>query len=129
MAIQQNGPEITMYASATLASYQFHIMTLDTSGYVKLADDADDPVEAMLGVLQNKPDAAGEEAVIRVDGIAKVMCGEDSLTPGIWVTCDSSGHAVTAVAFDNALGICVVGGDDGDIIEVLLAQCPLGYPA
>lgn len=127
MGTQQDGPEITLKASATLDGYQFHIVTLDTAGKVKLADDPDDPVEAMLGVLQNEPDAADEPAVVRVDGIAKVMGGA-TINEGVWVTCDGSGHLAAAVANDNVLGITIEAAASGSVTKVLLKQ-GAGYVA
>lgn len=121
MAYNQDGPEITLPASGDLSSYQFHVMTLDTDGKVKLADDADDPSEAMLGVLQNKPDAEDEPAVVRVDSVAKAMGGA-SLDEGTWVTCDGSGHLAAAVANDNVLGMLLTAAVSGQLAEVLLKQ-------
>lgn len=99
-----DGPEITMKASATLAAYQFHGMTLDTNGRVKLADDADDPVEAPVGILQNAPTAIDQEAVIRISGVAKVVFAA-IVAPGIAVTIDSSGHFIAATSNDWVWGI------------------------
>ena len=117
----QDGPNVSIPASADLSSYQFHIVTLNTSGLLKLADDADDPVEALIGILQDKPDAANKEASVRVSGVAKVMGGA-AIAPGIWVTCDSSGHAAAAVANDNVIGITLTTLASGSIGLILLAQ-------
>lgn len=117
--IQQNDPEITLPASTDLSDYQFHIVTLNTSGKVKLADDADDPVEALIGILQNKPEADGQGAVVRVAGTAKAMGGA-TVAPGIWVTCDGSGHLVAAVANDNVIGITLETTTSGKVTEILL---------
>jgi hypothetical protein len=122
-----DGPEITLKASADLSSNQFHIVTLDTDGKVKLADDPDDATEALIGVLQNKPDAEDEEAVVRIDGIAKVMGGA-SVNEGVWLTCDGNGHAVAAVASDNVIGIAVDAVVSGSVGRVLLKQ-GAGYVA
>jgi len=119
MGTNQDGPEINLEASTDLSSYQFHVMTLDTSAKVKLADDADDPVEALIGILENKPNAAGQAAVIRVSGVAKVMGGA-TIAPGIAVTCDSSGHIVAAVANDWVIGITLETATSGEITEILL---------
>lgn len=127
MANNHDGPEITLKASASLSSYQFHIVTLDTNGRVKLADDPDDPVEALIGVLQNKPTAIDQGAVVRVDGVAKVMGGA-TIEEGIWVTCDSSGHLAAATANDNVLGITLEAAASGKVSEVLLKQ-GAGYVA
>ena len=127
MANNVDGPEITFKASGTLAGKQFYIMTLDTNGRVKLADDPDDPVEAMLGVLQNEPTAIDEPAVVRVDGIAKVIGGA-TIEEGIWVTCDSAGKLAAAVANDNVLGITIEAAALNKISQVLLRQ-GAGYVA
>lgn len=104
MANNIDGPEITLKASGSLVGYQFHIVTLDTAGRVKLAIDADVLVEPMLGILQNKPTAIDQPAVVRIAGIAKVIF-TGILAPGVAVTCDASGHAVAAVALDHQLGL------------------------
>ena len=121
MANNIDGPEITMKASATLANYQFHIVTVDVNGRVKLADDADDPAEALIGILQNKPTAIDQEAVVRIDGVAKVM-GGDTVEEGIWVTCDGSGHAIAAEALDNVIGITIDALAADKISRILLKQ-------
>ena len=127
MANKIDGPEITLKASGTLAGKQFYIVTLDTNGRVKLADDPDDPVEAMLGVLQNEPTAIDQAAVVRVAGVAKVIGGA-TIEEGIWVTCDGSGQLAAAVANDNVLGITIEAAANGKISQVLLKQ-GAGYVA
>ena len=111
MANNIDGPEITLKASAALgvlgavgaSSCQFHIMTLDTAGRVKIAADADTVAEPMIGVLQNLPEAIDQEAVIRCEGVAKVIF-TGVIAPGVPVTTDSSGHAVAATTGDWVLG-------------------------
>jgi len=117
----QDGPEITLPASGNLSSYQFHVMTLDTDGKVKLADDADDPSEALIGILQNKPNAEDEEALVLIYGIAKAMGGA-SLDEGTWVTCGSDGHLVAAVADDNTIGIAIDAVVSGSIGRILISR-------
>lgn len=121
MANNMDGPEITLKASTDLSDYQFHIVTLDTDGKVKLADDPDDPAEALIGILQNKPDAEDEPAVVRTDGVAKVMGGA-SIDEGVWVTCDGDGHLAAAVANDNVIGITLEAAVSGEVHEILLKQ-------
>lgn len=127
-SIKQDPPEITFPASGDISGKQFYIMVLDTSGEVKLADDQDDPVESLIGVLQTKPNAQYEEAVIRVAGVAKVLAG-DAVTAGEWVTTNGIGKAVTAVSLDHVIGIALTTGVNGSLMEVLLVLSALGYPA
>ena len=119
MANNIDGPEITLKASATLVGYQFHIMTVDTAGRVKLADDADDPVEPMLGVLQNEPALIDREAVVRIGGVSKIVF-TGIIAPGVAITCDASGHAVAAVANDWVLGVTLETTVAGGIHPVLI---------
>lgn len=117
----QDGPEITLPANAAFSAEMFHIVVLNTDGEVVIGNDADVILEPMLGVLQNKPKAQGDGAVIRIGGIAKVM-GGTSLPEGTWVTTDGSGHAVAAVQYDNYLGFCIDSMSNGRVSRVMLAQ-------
>ncbi|MEE9158100.1 MAG: hypothetical protein V3U60_06915 [Gammaproteobacteria bacterium] len=121
MANNIDGPEITLKASGDLSAAQFLIVTLDTNGRVKLADDADDPVEALIGILQNKPDALDKGAVVRIGGVAKVEGGA-TINEGVWVTCDSAGKLAAAVANDNVIGITLDAAVSGSLGRILLAQ-------
>lgn len=127
MANNLDGPEVTLKASGTLAGKQFYIATLDTNGRVKVADDPDDPVEALIGVIQDEPTAIDRPVNVRVNGIAKVIGGA-TIEEGIWVTCDSAGKLAAAVANDNVLGITIEAAADGKISQVLLKQ-GAGYVA
>jgi len=109
MGNNTDGPEITLKASAALGvlgalgTCQFHIVTLDTAGRVIIATAGHTTAQPMLGVLQNSPEAVDQEAVVRVEGVAKVIF-TGVLAPGVPVTADASGHAVTATSGDWLLG-------------------------
>ena len=122
-----DGPEITLKASAALGvlglagTCQFHIMTLDTAGRVKIAADADLDVEPMLGVLQNEPEAIDQPAVVRIAGVAKVVF-TGIIAPGVAVTTDGSGHAVACANYDWQLGITLETTTAGGLHPVLLTS-------
>jgi len=127
-AINQDGPVLTFYANDDLSSYQWHIVEMLSTGYVDLGTDPDDADNNLVfGVLENKPNAAGEEALVRVSGVAKVMSGT-TITPGKRVTCDGNGHAAIAEAFDNVIGIALTTGASGALMEVLMTPCAEGFP-
>ena len=127
MAINKDGPEITLPSSGDLSSYQFHIVTLNTSGNVKLAADPTSAVEGLLGILQNKPKVAGEGAVIRIGGVAKAMGGE-GVAPGIWVTAKSDGHIIAASADESVVGFTLATAVSGEVHEIVVCPGP-GYVA
>src|SRR3990167_9481471 len=68
MATGQYGEQIkyTGPAKRDLSSYQYHEMTLDTDGNIDYCDTS--AATAPLGVLQNKPYAANQEAEVAVIG-------------------------------------------------------------
>jgi len=75
-----------LVASADLSAAQFKFVSLDASGDVQLATDGD----VVIGVLQNKPDAAGEPCEIVVAGLTKVKIGGTGFDAGDAVMCASA---------------------------------------
>ncbi|RPJ37167.1 MAG: DUF2190 family protein [Planctomycetaceae bacterium] len=108
-----------LVASASLAAKQFHLVKLSTtSGQVKVAAAATD---AIIGVLQNNP-AAGEEAEVAYQGIAKCIAG-GAVTKGLPVTSNSTGRAANTTTGNNRLvGMALeTTTTDGDIFPCLLS--------
>jgi hypothetical protein len=112
--------DITFKAAATLADYQYHAMVLSAANTVTLAGAN----AIAIGILQNKPDAAGEAAIVRVCGVSKMVAGE-RMDLGTMITSKSDGHGERADAnaehcYGIALESCTT---DGDIVAVLLNHC------
>jgi hypothetical protein len=76
-----------------LSSYQHRIMKL-SSGQIDFATAATD---VLLGVIQDKPAAAGRAGCVRIYGISKVEAG-DAVLENALVTSDNVGRGVTAAA-------------------------------
>jgi len=121
MANNIDGPEITLKAYGDLSAYQFHIMKVGTDGKANLATDPDDHTACMIGILQNKPDAADEPAVVRIEGVAKVVGGA-TIAAGTKVTCDGDGHLAAAVSGDNVIGIALETAGSTKITQILLCH-------
>lgn len=78
--------------------------------------------KGLVGVSGSRGVANGETVEVAVTGIAEVVLG-GTVEEGAFVTADANGDAVaTTTASDGIVGICVKGGVDNDIGEVLLAQ-------
>lgn len=121
-------------ASADLSASQFRAVTVNSSSQVALAGTQGTVV---VGILQNKPTAAGQAAQVMALGVSKVVAGA-TVAAGALVECDSTGRAITAVkstvntgdagsASDPviggaAFGLAITGGAVGELISVLL--CP-----
>jgi len=92
---------------------------------VRIANDGDAEqakanTNGLIGVSGSRAVATDGTVEVAISGIAEVQLGGD-VKEGALITADSSGDAVTATGNNRIVGICVVGGADGDIGSVLLA--------
>ena len=110
--------EITRKAEKDLSTKQYYFVELgEAAGQIDVCDNAGDLV---LGVLQNKPNAANKLCAIRVMGTTKVICG-DTVTEMARVGTSADGKCVVkSTAADLVAGIALEAGAAGDIIEILL---------
>lgn len=101
-------------ASADLSAKQYFIVVIDSNGQCAVCGDGANA----SGVLQNKPGAAGRACHISGPGsVTKVEAG-GTIAMGANVASDANGNAVTAASGDYILGICVDGGDSGELVSV-----------
>lgn len=110
---------VGLEASADLSASQYCFVELDTNGKVTISNAA---AEAVIGVLQNKPTAAGRAAeVCGMVGVSKVVAGAALATAGIYVTTDSSGRAVTATSGQLRHGVTrTTAGNAGELVSIQL---------
>ena len=95
MAAENGILDYSFNASASLKSYQYHYVKPGiTDGNILLVSSGNDA--HVLGVLQNDA-TTGEEAVVRLEGITKLVMGED-VRPGDILTSKSNAHAERADA-------------------------------
>jgi len=120
MAVEQALTNVSLRASGDLSAYQFRFVKLNASGQVVLAGDG----EWAIGVLQNKPTAAGQGATVAISGISKAVAG-GTLTPGNAVASDAQGRAIRAGTGDYILGVALESATAaGQVVSVLLAPRP-----
>ena len=106
MAWQQEGTaiKVTMAAGADLSADQYKFVEVSAANTVTLCNaTTDNP----LGVLQNKPDAAGKAAEVLVAGISKVVTAGAMVSNGsIQIGTDASGlaEAKTVVGTGRVVG-------------------------
>jgi len=111
---------VTFPAATDLSSYQYCFVNLETDGQVGMAS----ATEAIIGVLQDDPDAENEAASVCVYGISKLVvdgnagaiaCGDklaaDSAGKGVKTTTDLDDYGAIALEASTAAG---------DIISVLV---------
>lgn len=106
---------VGLEAGSDLSSNQGYFVAL-SSGQVATAGDG----ARAIGVLRNKPAAAGRAAEVQDMGIARVVTGA-AVAVDAQVASDTNGKAVTAASGDHVMGIALSASDgDTEVISVLL---------
>jgi hypothetical protein len=115
MANEERLLTISKQASADLSASQYCFMKI-SSGQLALpaAHGAD-----AIGVLQDKPNAAGIAGELAIGGVSKVIAG-GTFSAGAAITCDASGHAIAAATGYTILGKAMSDGASGLMSSVLL---------
>jgi hypothetical protein len=109
---------VTLEASGDLSDYQYYLVKSGTGERrVSVNTSAGG---AVVGVLQNKPDAVGAAATVAISGVVPVIAG-DAIDAMAQVTSDSSGRVVAYSETDVIVGRALQAATAaGDIISVLL---------
>lgn len=104
-------------AYADKSAYLHHFMQMTTTDFTFTLCGAG---IAPLGILQNKPAAAGRAGQIRRVGISKLILG-GTVVAGSYIKSDANGHGVVAdTNNDNYGAMCLEGGDAADTVTVLM---------
>lgn len=111
--------KISFLAAADLSAAQYHIMRI-ANGVDRVNIASEDVHNSMIGVLQNKPAAAGRGAAIGHSGEGKVVAGAAISSAGIFFTTNGSGRAIAATSGDMIAGrVLETATADGDVIRAL----------
>lgn len=113
--------DITLQAGADLSAKQFYFVKLNAAKQVIVCAAATD---VPIGILQNKPAASGEDAIVRFFGHSKVSANAsltagnligtssdgqaDAKTPGTDTTEYTVGQMLTSPGAANGIGECLV---------------------
>lgn len=107
---------ISREAGSDLSAGQYHFVSVSADGQVDLTGDG----VIALGVLQNKPSAAGRAATICTAGTTKVVVGTGGATRGGPAASDASGEAVDAASGDIIMGEFLETGAAGAVVALAL---------
>lgn len=109
------GSQITipgLSVSADVSAYQYHFVKMASTarGITNLSATTD----AVIGVLQDAPDASGEAASVAALGVTVLVAGTSTITAGALLTPDSTGRAITggAIAYAKAVEAVTAVGDE-----------------
>lgn len=115
MAVVQNEYPVSIPAGADLSTKQYRFVDLSSGKLAVVSSAGGDAI----GVLSDKPDAAGVPGRVVVAGITKVVLGA-TVAVDAYVQSDANAAAITASSGDYVLGRALEGGDAGEIISILL---------
>lgn len=113
------GLDVTFKAAADLSSYQYCFVYISAANTVTYCGANG----RVLGILQNKPDAANESAVVRIAGRSLLKVNEEcavgklltSTSAGLGEIVDAAGEFVGAIAHEAATA-------QNDLITVEIAK-------
>jgi hypothetical protein len=109
--------DISLEANADLSAKQHTIMHIVAANRVTFGTGG---TTKNIGVLQNKPAAAGRAAEVRVAGLSKLQIGA-SVSVGDHITADSAGRGVgTTTDGHICVGYALEAGDAADETITLL---------
>lgn len=116
MAISKpvDGGDYARNAGSNLSAKLFYFAKVDTDGDIILCGDG----EHGIGVITEAA-AADSPVTVQTYGIAKITLG-GTVASGARVASDASGTGVTAAVGDFEFGTCLVGGDAGAVVPILL---------
>ena len=109
----------TFKANADLSSNQYKFMV--SSGSDSRVDIAGTAGEKCVGVLQNKPAAAGRAAAVRVRGRSRIRSGGTIVGGGGFQT-DASGTAIATTSGSQEIGQAITSVASGGIFEGEITQ-------
>lgn len=119
MAYEEAGVPRTYEANIDLRTKQYRWMKgvdSGTNGKMQVTTCTAAGEDA-IGILQNKPEAAGDAATIWVGGTSKSIAG-DTIAAGAKVQTDANGASITAASGDVALAYARADAVAGDIFPV-----------
>jgi len=117
MAVMQSRDNRTFIAGVDLSSAQFKFVTLESDGFVDLANSAG---ENAIGVCL-AGGIAGNAVTVCVSGKVTVEAG-GTIAAGAAVQTGADGTALAAATGDVVLGYALEAGVDGQIIAIELIQ-------
>ncbi len=107
--------KITLPANTDLSTKQYYAVDANSSGEAVVAGAG----STFVGVLGNKPSAAGQAAEIVISGVTPMVCG-GTIAIGAAVKIDAAGKAVSASSGDKAIGRALSAGASAAQAEILL---------
>jgi len=121
-AVSFSGDGFSAKAAGDLSALQFRFMKISAANTVDKATAATD---TLIGVLQNKPNAAGKAASVKVIGGSKLQVDATTdIAAGDKLTSDANGKGIKTTTDTHHVGAIALEAatNDGEIISVMLVN-------
>lgn len=109
--------DVTFEAAGDLSAKQFHFVKLSAANTVTACTATTDNA---IGILQNKPSAAGRPAVVRIFGMSKAVAS-GALAAGALIATEADAEVGAPATNDPVLGKALEASSaQGELIKVLI---------
>jgi len=130
MRIHMPGMDMTLEAAADLSThqYKFVIGAAAVAGGQQARVNVSGANARMIGILQNKPNVAGQGAVVRVNGRSKLVTDASAILVGSPLKSGPTGEGTLAAVNNDKVGAIAMEANGGAaiIIDSLIVQYDLG---
>jgi len=121
MATEEKLRSVTLESSGDLSASQYFLVKVDASGQAALGGLG----EVCVGVLQDKPSAAGRAAEVGTEGVSKCVASA-AIAAGATVSCTAAGKAKTAATGEFVVGVArSAAAADGEVFQLMLGSTHL----
>ena len=117
MAFENEQLRTSFSAAGDLSANQYRVVRLSGVMTVNLASL--NTAKTAIGVLLNKPSAAGRAASVALSGVTKAYAGASVTAAGL-LTHDSSGQVIAAISGSMIIGHALETGTTNDLIGIRL---------
>ena len=115
MSYEENLETISIEAGSDLSAAQYLFVDVASDGQIDIVATKG---AKSVGILQDKPAAAGRPGCVAIGGVSKVKCGA-TIAAGAEVISDDDGAALAKDAVSQfVMGSALEGGDAGEIIAI-----------
>ena len=119
MSSESTLTSLSIPAAGDLSSSQYRVVDINASGSAALVSTAGGK---NVGILQNKPTAAGRAAAVAISGVSRIVLG-GTVAAGAEVISDVNGAGIAqSSAGQFVIGTALRGGSAGQIGEVLIKR-------
>jgi hypothetical protein len=129
MRIHMPGMDMTLEAGADLSTHQFKFVigAAAVAGGQLARVNVSGANGRVIGILQNKPNVAGQGAVVRVSGRSKLQVDASAILVGSPLKSDGTGQGVLAAVDKDKIGAIALeaNGSAAVIIDTLIMQYDL----